>query len=70
MHALASVAPDPWRAVHCPCRRAVLADVRGEGGEIRRHCPRCRGWWVVDVRTGRVRGEGGPPETARAVPSG
>lgn len=45
----------PWLTVRCPCRKATLGEVRGIGGEVRRVCPKCRGWWVVDVTTGGVR---------------
>jgi transposase-like protein len=55
-----AIATANWTTVRCPCNRATLGEVRGHGGEVRRVCPKCRGWWVVDCSTGLVR----PDETA------
>lgn len=46
-----------WTVVRCPCGRATLGEVRGLAGEVRRVCPKCKGWWVVDVATGEVRAD-------------
>lgn len=53
-----------WISVRCLCRQATLGEVRGSGGEVRRICPKCRGWWIVDCATGAVRPD--PDATCRA----
>ena len=44
-----------WITVRCPGARATLGEVRGTGGEVRRVCPKCKGWWIVRVSDGAVR---------------
>jgi Zn-finger nucleic acid-binding protein len=55
-----AIATASWTTVRCPCNRATLGDARGSGGEFRRVCPKCKGWWIIDSETGQTR----PDETA------
>jgi hypothetical protein len=47
-----------WITVRCPCRKSILIEIQGYGAAplVRRHCSRCRGWWIVNLADGSVRG--------------
>ncbi len=46
-----------WCKLYCPCGKSHLCDLLGRADiAIRRHCRRCKAWWIIDCRTLRIRG--------------
>lgn len=64
-------APVRWKSIRCPCTYSTLAELSGTAPiEIRRHCRRCKGWWIIDCLTYRVRADESMRETVGAATNG